>query len=631
MSAETSTYSAYKRFFLLSRPYTGRLLVGILAGLISAGSLLGVYQQIPKLIEAFEADLGVKESVSQQSVVPVPRSVDQADGSVKKVSTIQKWMDEFGIQARDDSGRMTWQFLVVSLVFLPVIVIIRALMIYLNRYYMKWIASRVVRDMRDSLFVNLQRQSLKFFGRTDVGRLISNCTNDVSLVENIMSVTISELTLAPLQIVVSLAFIINYAYECHVLGVIFILLLAFPMCIFPLIMLGRRVRRHTRTALNRISDVVSRMHEIFTGIKVVKAYSMEDHESVRFRDMNAHYFRHYIKALRAELLMTPMMEAVAIIIGCAFIIVCYALDVRLSQIIAIGVPAVFVYRPTKQLAQLHANLQRGSAAFERIYELTDVDTSIKESKNPVALKAFDGKIVFDDVSFDYGDGSSFRLDGMSFDIPKGSVVAVVGATGSGKSTMSNLLARFYDPVGGRITIDGHDLRDVTIKSLRSMMKVITQETILFNDTIASNIAYGAGEVSRDELVEAAKKANAHQFIMENPEGYERVVGEKGSNLSGGERQRIAIARAILKNPPILILDEATSALDTVTERLVQEAIGRVMNNRTVFAIAHRLSTIRHANLILLMEKGCIVERGTHEALYNAGGRYRKLCDMQVLD
>jgi ABC-type multidrug transport system fused ATPase/permease subunit len=319
------------------------------------------------------------------------------------------------------------------------------------------------------------------------------------------------------------------------------------------------------------------------------------------------------------------------ILMCVLFVVCYARGARLYQILPLGLAAIAAYRPIKQLTQVNANLQRGSAAMHRICEVLDTDTALPDPRVPVRMSGFKERIVFDHVSFRYDSGNDAVLDDISVEIPRGSVVALVGETGSGKTTFADLVARFYDPTEGRVLLDGVDLRDIDVADLRRMIGVVTQETVLFNDTIAGNIAYGSREGSREEIVEAARKANAHEFIQADPAGYERVVGEKGFVLSGGQRQRIALARAILKDAPILILDEATSALDTVTERLVQQAVARAMEGHTVLAIAHRLSTVRNADRIYLLEKGRIVEQGTHDELYAEGGRYRKLCDMQMMD
>jgi subfamily B ATP-binding cassette protein MsbA len=313
----------------------------------------------------------------------------------------------------------------------------------------------------------------------------------------------------------------------------------------------------------------------------------------------------------------------------AFLLYCYSKGVLLSDIAQLIAPVIFAYQPMKNISKINTYIQRSMAAADRYFDLIDTNTALVEKPGAVSVNEVNHGIEFNNVTFSYDPGKPI-LNGISFSIPKGSVVAVVGETGSGKTTVANLIARFYDVDSGAVTMDGTDLRDLKIADLRNLIGIVTQDAILFNDTIAANIAYGRPDASREEIIAAAKQANAHQFIegRHHADSYDTVVGEKGFKLSGGEKQRVAIARAILKNPPILILDEATSALDTVTERLVQEALDHVMANRTVFAIAHRLSTIKHANLILVMDHGHIIERGTHDELLVHSGRYKKLHDTQ---
>jgi len=436
---------------------------------------------------------------------------------------------------------------------------------------------------------------------------------------------------APVEILCTMAFVIFLSVREDLVGLALLMFVVFPLFVVPVVVLGKYVRRYATRALERVSNLVSRMHESFTGIRVIKAFHTEQRESDRFARENMAYFKPVVKALKAELLMTPLMEVVGIFLAGGVLVLCYAKGIKLSQIISLLFAGVVIYKPLKQLARINAGLQRGAAALDRLFTLMDTDTRLKESPNPARIGEFRNSVVFDNVSFTYSDEGANVVSGISFTMPRGSVVAVVGQTGSGKTTIANLLARFYDPGSGRIMMDGIDLRDVDIASLRRLIGVVTQETILFNDTIANNIAYGLDGISLEQISLAAQQANAHDFIVAGAGGYDRVVGEKGFVLSGGERQRIAIARAILRNPPILILDEATNALDTVTERLVQEAVTRIMANRTVFAIAHRLSTVKHADLILVVDNGRIIEQGTHDRLYAADGRYRQLCDMQMMD
>ena len=617
-----SVTSLYSRLFRYARPYWFRLTVGIVAGILVAGSLYALLRISPKIFSPFEQ--GATEQVSEEPGDALP------EGSAE-LGFIRDFAAKHSIPLEKPDGSMTWQLFALSLIAAPILFGARAISIYLHRYYMRWIGARVVRDLRDALFRVLESQSLKFFGKCDIGSLIGRCTNDATVVEHVMATIISDVTRAPLEILASVGFVVAFSIEKDMVGLVAVMFFVFPLCIVPIIILGRFVRRYSKRSLERISDLVSRMHEVFTGIKVIKAFHTERAEEERFRKLGLSYFKAVVKALRAELLMAPLMEGVALTVICVFIVVCYAHEIAVSQIIPVALAAIMVYRPTKQLGRINANLQKGAAALERIYEILDTDTSLAEIANPTVIEGFTDAVVFEDVSFAYDAGAQPVLTNISLKMPRGTVMAFVGESGSGKTTVANLLARFYDPTGGRVLLDGVDLREAQIASLRKLIGVVTQETILFNDTVANNIAYGLPGATRDQVIDAAKKANAHDFIMAEPDGYDRVVGEKGFVLSGGEKQRIAIARAILRDPPILILDEATSALDTVTEQLVQEAIARVMTDRTVFAIAHRLSTIKHADQIMLVDEGRIAEEGTHEELLQAGGRYRALCEMQVLD
>ncbi len=633
------TYHTYKRLLAYTRPYLFRLTLGILAGILAGGSMLGIFTMSGDVLKPFASSIDGPAATDDSAPatasparVQEPEPVAETDGPEKALSSElslpAQLAERIGVPPTRPDGTLTWQFFLLSVLALPLLAAFKAFNTYVNHYYMRWVGARVVHDVRNNLFGTLQQQSLKFYGRCDIGNLISHCTTDAQTIENAISQTVADLTRAPVEIMAAVGFILYMSIKHQFFGILALMLVGFPLVVLPIVIIGRRIKRYTHAALSRISDLISRMQENFTGIRVVKAYHMEEAELRRFADMNGRYFRTVIRALRAELSIAPIMEsigAISVVLGLVF---CYARGIRLDQIGPIAFAAFSIYRPVKQLAKVNVNLQRSMAAAERLFDLLDTDTAIPEAENPVRLEQFNDTVSFANVNFSYDENEPRILNNISFDLKRGHVIAFVGQTGSGKTTIANLLARFYDPSEGRITLDGYDLRELEIKSLRRLIGIVTQETILFNDTIATNIAYGTENATEAEIVEAAKKANAHEFIMANPEGYDRVVGEKGFVLSGGQRQRVAIARAILKNPPILILDEATSALDTVTERLVQEALARLMENRTVFAIAHRLSTIKHADQIYVIDNGNIIENGTHDELYGANGNYRQLCDMQ---
>ncbi len=635
------TFSTYIRLLGYTRPYWLRLVVGLVAGLFVGGSLFGALRCSPVLIREFlkgTVQAAPTITTTTPAATPVPivstpamastgTAVTASPGRIKDLESFQKVASRFGIETVRPDGSMTWQFLLILVLGLPFFMMLRSLTIYINHYCMRWIGARAVVDLRNQLFDRLLAQSLKYFGKIDVGHLISRCTYDTSMVESAIANTVADLVQAPVEIAAAAVFIMLTAAEYHMLPAVAALFIVFPLIILPIVLLGRYVKRYTRRALERISDLVSRMQEVFTGIRVIKAYHTEAEESARFLALARSYFRTVIRILRYELMMAPLMEFVAVTIACGFLVYCYSTGIGFDIIIPVGGAAILAYRPVKVLAKVNASLQRTTAAAERLFAILDTDTALPEKPDAIPVAGFQDKIVFDHVSFRYESEGLPVLTDLSFTLPRGGVAAFVGRTGSGKTTVASIMARFYDVTAGRVLLDGHDVRDLKIASLRRLIGVVTQETILFNDTIAANIAYGTPGVTREEIIEAAKKANAHDFIAAEPEGYDRMVGDKGFRLSGGQRQRIAIARAILRNPPILILDEATSALDTVTEQQVQEALYRLMQDRTVLVIAHRLSTIRRADCIYVLEEGgCISEKGSHAELYASGGGYRRLCD-----
>ena len=637
-------YALYGRLLAFAKPYRLRLCLGILAGILSAGSLFVIFDNANDAVASFRsgekpaaAAAGTAAApVETTAVAPAPPAAEapakgEADKIQGKLDKIEQRLARHGIRIkiRNEDGSITWQGLALVLLAIPLLIVFRIVTSVLNHYYMRWVGAAVVRDVRNAIFANLQRQSLKFYGNIDIGELISRCVNDTASIEYVLAHTVASAARAPFEILAVIIWAAKYSVENGIGRFVLAIGVFLPLCVLPIIILGQRVKRWTKKSLERISLVVSRMHENFTGIRVVKAFNTEKQEEDRFRALNHAYFRAVVKTFKAEILMSPLMESVIAVIGMVFLVVCFVLRVDILKIAMVGTAIYLSYKPLKEIAQISAWLQRGAAALVRIFSILDTDTSLPEPAHPVAKKTFDDRIVFDHVDFRFSPDGPEVVHDACFEVPRGSLVALVGETGSGKSTYANLLARFYDPTSGSVTIDGVDLRQVSTPDLRSLIGVVTQDTILFNDTIANNIAYGTAGATREQIEAAARMANAHDFIAAHPEGYERVCGEKGFLLSGGEKQRIALARAILRNPPILILDEATSALDTVTERLVQDAIAKVMANRTTLAIAHRLSTVRDADLILVIDKGRIVESGTHDALYARNGRYRRLCDMQL--
>ncbi len=635
---------AYGRVWKYARKYRLRLAVGVVCGMATAGTLVPFFQIVqPALhhVESHDAEVVREESPqaaetsADAQASPEKSKKNAFERQIEKNSKLPSWypkIEKFaakcGITIQTESGGMAGALLLIVLVVIPAVALVRLVLMYLNHYCLSWSGAHAVADIRQELFDHVERQGLEFFGRVDIGQVMTRMASDPQQIQIILSTVLSEVAMAPFEIFVSIGFIIWFAVTNHMLPTLCLILVGFPLFVIPVQALGKRVKKWARRSMERGSMVGSKIIEVMTCIKVVKSYNTEDMESRRYASTNNYFLKSTMRGLRISLMVGPSVETVGIFLICGFLVWCFVVDIRISDVVPMLAPLLIIYKPIKQLSKLQVQIETSMAALNRIYSLLDVHLELPEKPGAVSKKSFDSKMSFENVSFRYGTAEVDAVSHVSFEVPRGKVVAVVGGTGSGKSTLSSLLARFFDPKEGRVTMDGVDLRDIRISDLRTLIGAVAQESILFNDTIEENIRYGTPNATHEEIVAAAKMANAHEFIMAQPEGYGRVVGEKGFALSGGERQRICIARAILRNPPILVLDEATSALDTVTERIVQDALTKLMESRTTFAIAHRLSTIRNADLILVMDHGAIVERGTHDELYARGGVYRNLCDMQ---
>ena len=550
----------------------------------------------------------------------------------KELRKISKYAAKLGIEAFDEKGRVHGGILLLILTIVPIVAGVRLAMKFLNTYMLSWVGVHASADMSCDLFAHVERQSLQFHGRVEVGKLMTRIAGDTMNIRTIVQSVIADLAEAPFEIAVSISYVIWYAIANHMIPTLVLIVIAFPLFVVPIKLLADTIEDWARRSMERASQVLSRVHEILSCMKLVKSSDMGEYEVDRYADANRYMVKANMRLTRLGGLVTPAMEFTGIIIICGFMGWCFWKGITLDAVLPMLAPLLVIYKPVKKLSRLQVVVEQSMASLNRIFSLFDVHMEIPEATHPIAKPTFDKEIKFEDVSFRYDTQDHDSVSHASFTLAKGKKVAVVGTTGSGKSTMSALLARFADPTSGVITMDGINLRDIAQADLRKLIGVVTQESLLFNETINYNIAYGVLSRSPDlhgqPIEDAAKLANAHDFIAATPDGYQKLCGDKGFALSGGERQRVSIACAILKNPPILILDEATSALDTVTERLVQDALEKLMQNRTTFVIAHRLSTIRDADTILVMQDGKIVEHGTHDELYAANGVYTKLCNMQ---
>lgn len=516
-----------------------------------------------------------------------------------------------------------------SLYWIPIAVIIVYLVKgaanYSQHVLMNYIGNRIVADLRNQLYRSIQAQSLSFFTKNPTGTLISRVLNDVGLIYTTVSNALTSLFKDTFSLISLLGVVFYRDWKLALIA-----MTVFPLAIYPIVLIGRRVRKTSTKTQVTMGSLTALLQETIAGSRIVKAFGMEAYETNRFNKENERLFRLLMKNVMTKSLATPLIEILAGF-GIAAIVFYGGYQVIQGNttpgtFFSFLAALLMIYEPVKRLTGVNNEIQQGIAAATRIFCVIDNVPEIQNRTNAVGLKSIAKGIELHDVSFAYEDAPVLKHINLS--IRAGEVVAFVGMSGGGKTTLVNLIPRFYDVTDGAVLIDGQDIRDVTLESLVSQIGIVTQQTFLFNDTVRNNIAYGDIETSEDRIVAAAKAAHAHGFIMNLPEGYDTIIGELGVKLSGGERQRISIARALLKDAPILILDEATSSLDTESEMEVQEALENLMRGRTTLVIAHRLSTIRHANRIAVLMNGEIVEEGSHEDLLSRQGEYYRLYQMQ---
>ena len=500
--------------------------------------------------------------------------------------------------------------------------------LYIKNILLRIVELKLVKDIRDRLYKHIQTLSLGYFHKKQTGSITSIVMNDVEQLQVALAVVFQRLFVEPINILTFVTLLFIISWKLALIAIVII-----PLAGIAIISIGRSIRRKSRRTQAKIAEIMQILTETLSSIRIVKAFVNEKEEVKKFTGESQNYFKLLLKRARLDLISAPVTESFGVIIG--VVLLWYGgLEVLSNQgvsaedFIRFIVILFSILGPIKQMSNVNLKIQVGAASAERIFELLDTPPEIVEDLNPVDLKVFKNSIEFDKVHFEYNDGDTLVLDQVTFSIKKGEVVAMVGPSGSGKSTIADLIPRFYDVTTGSIQIDGHDLRKATLASIRGNMGIVTQEVILFNDTIKNNIAYAQPNVTDEAIIKAAEAANALDFIEKTPEGFNTLIGERGVNLSGGQKQRLAIARALLKNPPILILDEATSALDTESEKKVQNAIENLMKDRTALVIAHRLSTVQNADKIIVIDNGQVVEIGTHNELYENGGLYRRLYDIQ---
>ncbi|MCP4705049.1 MAG: ABC transporter ATP-binding protein [candidate division Zixibacteria bacterium] len=631
--------SLLRRTFGCLKPYWKRIFVASFSASIHAllAGLL-IWLAGPLLMTLLTS--GIDPDVENKNNIIIQPETITSEADIDIQSEIEKKLDvelDFLVRTKNNikqelnelvTGRDKTETLYNFCLLIVIIAFGSNLFLYLQGFFMAFVQQSVIRDFRNRLFEKYQKLSLSYFFHQRTGQLISRVTNDVVVLNETVDLGFNRLVSDSLSVLLLSTFLILLSWKLTLFAA-----LVLPLVFGFIYFMGKKLRKYSARSQEKMADVNSVLEETVSNIRIVKAYAMEKFETGKFFGATGDFFKALVRMTRIRHLASPINEI--LITGAGITILFFAgtqiiegqgaLDA--GDFMTFIIAMFSMVKPVKSLLAIHVKIQEGMAAAERIFEVLDAPITVKESDNPKEILNFESSIKFENVSFAYNKPEMILKD-ISFDVKKGEVIALVGPSGAGKSTMFDLLPRFYDPTEGRISIDGIDIKEFKMDSLRRMLGIVTQETYLFNETIKANIAYGLKNISMNEIEKAAKAANAFDFISKFDDGFETQVGNRGVRLSGGQRQRIAIARALLKNPQILIFDEATSALDTESELQVQEAIDRLMASRTTLVIAHRLSTIKHADRILVIDQGNLAECGTHEQLIEKGGLYKRLYMMQ---
>jgi subfamily B ATP-binding cassette protein MsbA len=585
-------WGPYMRLFSYAAPYKGRLILGLAFGFLAGG----VNGMLP-LVMARVA------SVVFHGAPPAPAMLAQHPELLNKGPLINS--------------------LVLICLAIPAVMIARSICGYCNSYYTTWVSAKVLTDIRTQLFAKMLSHSMDFFNKMQSGFLMSQITNNTRMMQTALSSISSDLFKQPIAIIGGISVLLYMDWKFTI-----VTLVLFPSCLVPLSMYGKRARKAVNSEQEGMAEMVVTMQESFAGIRVIKSFAREEQQEKDFRRSNQSQFSNSMRILRSMEAVSPLVETIAAMGVALALLYVYVENLPAAKFIALIGGIFLLYEPIKTLSRMHITMQRSIASTIGIFEVLDAESTVLDAPDALALKDSKGQLDFERVTFRYSGGKQDAVKDFNLRIEPGKSYALVGASGAGKSTILSLILRLYDPTTGVVRIDGHDLRSLTQRSLRKHIGLVSQDTFLFHDTILKNIQFGRLDATKEEIQAAAKAANAHDFIMAQPKGYETLVGDKGCLLSGGQQQRLAIARALLKNAPILLLDEATSALDTESEQQIQLALERLAQGRTVIAIAHRLSTILSADQIVVMEKGRIKEIGTHAELLENSGYYRRLYDLQ---